>query len=351
MRFSQPKKGGDPRDIISDRAGGLDLARTAEMTKWRYMIKHDAQIDLENMRSHIRRFKKAGILSSRDLLVKDNLIDKNVTNEAIIAGGPNAKVFPKLGLGQRIPKEFKALTPEEHEKMLTNVKEVKVIKGESLSQKHLKARMLKMEKTLKSIRQARKSAESDLHQLQRSLNLPLSPLVQISAPPSRSTLQRTDMKDDGKNNNNTKNNPKNKMAKSFSAPDIKSRASTPKQQRKKQKKDKIVKRRVWNKKTQVWEIKPIRMAYGLPDTRESFRSQNIANLFIAGDHRGMTSTNQIGLIAASDLLRKGLVDPKMYMKLSEFDKRKRCPKVMSPVTKFAEHAVRNRLKPFALGRG
>lgn len=275
MRFSNPKKGGDPRDIISDRAGGLDLARTAEMTKWRYMIKHDAQIDLENMRGHIRRFKKAGILSSKDLLVKDDLIDKNVTNEAILAGGPHAKVFPKLGLGQRIPKVFKSLTPQEHEKMLTSVKEVKVIKGESLSKKHLKARMLKMEKTLKSIRQARKSAESDLHQLQRTLNLPLSPLVQISAPPSRSTLKRTDMKDDGKNNsNNIKNDTKDKMAKSFSAPNIKSKL---KQQRKKQRKDKIVKRRVWNKKTQVWEIKPIRMAFGLPDTRESFRSQNIAN--------------------------------------------------------------------------
>jgi len=65
----------------------------------------------------------------------------------------------------------------------------------------------------------------------------------------------------------------------------------------------------------------------------------------------MVSTNQIGLIAASDLLRKGLVDPNMYMKLFEFDKSQRCPKIMSPVTKFAEHAVKNRLKPFALGRG
>ena len=44
MRFSQPKKGGDPRDIISDRAGGLDLANTAEMTKWRYMIAHTCKL-------------------------------------------------------------------------------------------------------------------------------------------------------------------------------------------------------------------------------------------------------------------------------------------------------------------
>ena len=347
MRFSQPKKGGDPRDIISDRAGGLDLANTAEMTKWRYMIAHDAQIDLENMRGHIRRFKKAGELSEDDLLIKDDKLNKHMTNEAILAGGPNAKVFPKLGLGQRIPKMFKSLTPQEHEKMLKTVKEVKVIKGEKLSQNHLKARMLKMERTLKTIRRARKSAESDLHQLQRTLNLPLSPVVKISAPPSRAS-SRSSLRSMKNNSNSNNGNNKSKMNKSISVPNIRSRTSTPK--RRKQK-DKIIKKRVWNKKTQVWEIRPVRMAYGLPDTRESFRSQNISNLFIAGDHRGMVSTNQIGLIAASDLLRKGLVDPNMYMKLFEFDKSQRCPKIMSPVTKFAEHAVKNRLKPFALGRG
>ena len=210
MRFSQPKKGGDPRDIISDRAGGLDLANTAEMTKWRYMIAHDAQIDLENMRGHIRRFKKAGELSEDDLLIKDDKLNKHITNEAILAGGPNAKVFPKLGLGQRVPKMFKSLTPQEHEKMLKTVKEVKVIKGEKLSQNHLKARMLKMERTLKTIRRARKSAESDLHQLQRTLNLPLSPVVKISAPPSRAS-SRSSLRSMKNNSNSNNGNNKSKM--------------------------------------------------------------------------------------------------------------------------------------------
>ena len=341
MRFSQPKKGGDPRNIISDRAGGLDLARTAEMTKWRYMIKHDAKIDLNNLRSHLRRFKNAGTLKETDLLVEDPMLEKKITNEAILAGGPKAKVFPKIGLGQRIPKMYKAMTPDEHEHMLKTLKEVKVIKGDSLPHKHLKARMLNMEKTLKNIRRARKSAESDLHQLQRALNLPLSPVVQISAPPSRSAKR---------DKINSSSNDTKVIRKSGSAPVIKSARSSQKSRKSKQK-DKVVKKRIWNKKTQVWETKPVRMAYGLPDTRESFRSQNIANLFISGDHRGMASTNQVGLMAANDLLRKGLVDPNMYMKLFEFDKSQRCPKVLSPVTKFAEHALKNRLKPFALGRG
>ena len=61
----------------------------------------------------------------------------------------------------------------------------------------------------------------------------------------------------------------------------------------------------------------MRMAYGLPDTRESLEAKILQIFFISGDHRGMASTNQVGLMAANDLLRKGLVDPNMYMKLFE----------------------------------
>ena len=103
--------------------------------------------------------------------------------------------------------------------MLKTLKEVKVIKGDSLPHKHLKARMLNMEKTLKNIRRARKSAESDLHQLQRALNLPLSPVVQISAPPSRSAKR---------DKINSSSNDTKVIRKSGSAPVIKSARSSQK---------------------------------------------------------------------------------------------------------------------------
>ena len=62
------------------------------------------------------------------------MLEKKITNEAILAGGPKAKVFPKIGLGQRIPKMYKAMTPDEHEHMLKTLKEVKVIKGFAAAQ-------------------------------------------------------------------------------------------------------------------------------------------------------------------------------------------------------------------------
>ena len=68
------------------------MARTAEMTKWRYMIKHDAKIDLNNLRGHIRRFRNAGNLKETDLLVQDEMLDKKITNEAILAGGPKKSI-------------------------------------------------------------------------------------------------------------------------------------------------------------------------------------------------------------------------------------------------------------------
>ena len=59
------------------------------MTKWRYMIAHDAQIDLENIRGHIRRFKKAGELSEDDLLIKDDKLN----NDFVIDFSEKLKIY------------------------------------------------------------------------------------------------------------------------------------------------------------------------------------------------------------------------------------------------------------------
>jgi len=362
--MSAPKKNGRPEDIITDRAGGLDLYKESESTKWRHMIKKDAAIDLNNIRSHIRRFRNTQLISDSDLLIHDATLSKPAAmNEAVLAGGKDAKVFPKLGLGPVIPKSINALTPEEFEKTKNSIGGIKVVKGDKISQKHLKARLKRMEKTLKIVRKERKLAENELNGLQRHLNLPMSPSANISAPPSGrievgkkgnmnksiSTPQLT-----GRSNALSITSARKQIMSARS--NVSRRSNTPnasnRSRRSSKSKPQYKEVKVWNKRTKVWEPKKRKMGkFGLPDTSESFRSQNIGNLFISPDSRGMTTTNQIGLVAITDLIRRGVVDPNLYLKIDMHQKDSRCPKIMSPITKFAEHAVRNRLKPFALGRG
>lgn len=360
MRMSAPKKRGRPEDIITDRAGGLNLYKEAEMTKWRHMIKKDAMIDLNNIRSHIRRFKNAKQIAESDLLVHDPTLQKPpASNEAVLAGGPHAKVFPKIGLGPVIPKCVRTLSPEEFENSLKTVKGIKVIKGDKISQKHLKARLKRMEKTLKVVRKERKFAENELNNLQRQLGLPVSPTANISVPGSArldtkerlginksiSTPQLT-----GRSNASCVTTARKQLLSARSDRSKRSNVSRSLRSSKNEPRYKEVK--VWNKKSKVWEPRRKRVGKsGFPETSESFRSQNIGNLFIAPDAKGMATTNQIGLVAINDLIRKGVVDPNLYLKIDTHEKDSRCPKIMSPITKFAEHAVRNKLKPFALGRG
>lgn len=357
MRMSAPKKNGKPEDVITDRAGGLDLYNLAEITSWRHMIKRDGKIELDNMRSHIRHFIKEGVLQKEDLKINDPRLHRSDVHEAAAAtGDPHAKVFPKIGLGPPIPKANALVTPTKFGETVQCTKGIKVVKGENVTNKHLIARMKMMEKTLKQVRRARVEAEGTLQSLQTELGLPVSQTAHISAPPSRSKLWlktangslpskevSSNSKSTIRHGNSSFHDGKRVRSKKPSNLSIEAKEKS---------QIKTKETKVWNKITEMWEPKLRKVGIeGLLDTNESFRSQNISNLFIAPDHQGMVTSNQVGLMAIQDSIRRGFVDPNLYLKLENNRHENSCPRINSELTKFAETAIRNRLNPFALGRG
>ena len=110
----------------------------------------------------------------------------------------------------------------------------------------------------------------------------------------------------------------------------------------------------WNPVLQLWEHRDLSLPRGsqLLNARDTYHSNNIAALF--SDPRGPGRTTSKDTLAAStDLIKMGLLDElsAKQMHLWTVSPKMRHPRVMSKLTAFAEHAVKNRLKPFAVGRG
>ena len=89
--------------------------------------------------------------------------------------------------------------------------------------------------------------------------------------------------------------------------------------------------------------------------RDTYHSNNISALFSDSTTPGrqVRSMARTTMAPAIDLMKMGLMDELSLKQLQLFqmDPRMRSNRVMSPLTRFAEHAVKNRLKPFAVGRG
>lgn len=110
----------------------------------------------------------------------------------------------------------------------------------------------------------------------------------------------------------------------------------------------------WNSVLQLWEHRDLSLPKGsrLLNKRDTYHSNNIAALF-ADPRTPGRSTSKDTLAPTADLVRMGLLDElsAKQMQLWTVSPKMRHPRVMSKLTAFAEHAVKNKLKPFAVGRG
>ena len=113
----------------------------------------------------------------------------------------------------------------------------------------------------------------------------------------------------------------------------------------------------YNKKLSLWEHHDLSLPKGktMLNKRDTYHSNNISALFSDSTTPGrqVRSMARTTMAPAIDLMKMGLMDELSLKQLQLFqmDPRMRSNRVMSPLTRFAEHAVKNRLKPFAVGRG
>ena len=120
--------------------------------------------------------------------------------------------------------------------------------------------------------------------------------------------------------------------------------------------EKRVEKRVskWNPKLQLWEHRDMSLPRGsrLLNARDTYHSNNISALFSDPSTPGR-STKTTTMAVSRDLAKMGLMSElsaKTLQALS-IDPRMRHPRQFSNLTRFAEHAVAQGLKPFAVGRG
>jgi hypothetical protein len=110
----------------------------------------------------------------------------------------------------------------------------------------------------------------------------------------------------------------------------------------------------WNNIKHIWEHHDLSLPKGhsLLNKRDTYHSNNIAALFSDPTTPGR-SVAKTTMACPRDLMKMGLMDELSVKQLELFavDPRLRSNRVMSNLTRFAEHAVKNRLKPFAVGRG
>lgn len=110
----------------------------------------------------------------------------------------------------------------------------------------------------------------------------------------------------------------------------------------------------WNNIKQIWEHHDLSLPKGstLLNKRDTYHSNNISALFADPTTPGR-SIAKTTMACPRDLMKMGLMSELSVKQLELFavDPRLRSNRVMSKLTRFAEHAVKNRLKPFAVGRG
>ena len=110
----------------------------------------------------------------------------------------------------------------------------------------------------------------------------------------------------------------------------------------------------WNNVLQLWEHHDLSLPRGstMLNKRDTYHSNNISALFADPTTPGR-SIARTTMAPVADLMKMGLLDEldAKQMRLFAVNPKLRANRVMSKLTRFAEHAIKNRLKPFAVGRG
>jgi len=108
----------------------------------------------------------------------------------------------------------------------------------------------------------------------------------------------------------------------------------------------------YNKVLQLWEHydRSLPKGHELINKRDTYHSNNISALFSDPRTYGK-SMSKTTMAPPQDLIKMGLLKELDVETMRLFQHQSRANRVMSPLTRFAEHAVKNRLKPFAVGRG
>ena len=254
--------------------------------------------------------------------------------------------------------------------------------GDTLTKRELRARLRTMQKQLRNVRTLRKKAQSEIFQLtqkQKGLTSPLAShrSTRSSSSAAGSLLEsvatsRSNLSARGKARHHFESRRKRwgdfsvvsrreEIDKGRSSSRCSSAASTQRSSTSSSRfrrsratsRGSLVDTKItkWNRTKNLWETYDTRLPRGsqLLNEKETLNSQIIDSLLM--DPEMKTSSSET-MLTMPQLMERGLISELSAKQREIFavDPKLRCPRVLSPLTKFAEHAIKNKLKPFSLGR-